>query len=111
MANAIKVIGYSMTIPTPMRELRFIPENMSAGKAEQFFIKKRDSDIPNYLKNEYERARAICKYIYTCGGELKSIRHSDAISIEITASFRNLEDMNSFNNTWHEAIKGAMIKF
>ena len=97
---------HSATINVPLAEPNRIIDGQSIYEAEGEYIKKRDEQITNVKKAEYDKVRAILKAASTCGATLGTQKFEYG-TLTITLHFATLAELDYFEMNAPKMIMGA----
>ena len=86
---------HSAAIKIPMTEPNTFKENVTIDEAEKEYIQKRDEQILNTKKAEYDMARAVLKAAQTCGATLGSLDTMYG-TLTINLHFTTLAELDYF---------------
>lgn len=99
---------HSATIKIPLSEPNEIKEEKTIYEAEVEYIQKRDEQILNTKKAEYDMARAVLKAASTCGATLVS---QDIMygTLTLTLHFATLAELDYFEANAISMIMGSAM--
>ena len=78
-------------------------------EGEKFFTMERQSESNHDRKVEFDRARALMKWAYTCNGELHGVRQYDG-EMFVFVEFVNKSSMKEFIKYLVLNVEGATMK-
>ena len=100
---------YALTVSIPMQTVIIFPKEQNIYEAEASFVAKRDRENDHAKKVEFDRARALLKYAYTCNAVLNGIWYKDQ-KLKITLVFYTLESLIDFRDTMGSAVSSSTMK-
>jgi len=100
---------YIITVSIPMEAHIAITHWQNIGKAEKYFIEKRDIATEHEMKVEFDRARALLKWASCSNAALVEMRNADH-KIKFYFSFSSAEDMFAFRDSMSINVSNATMR-
>ena len=104
-----EVVSYIAKVAIPMSNPFVTGGVKTLYEGEHFFMQMRDLESKHDRQVEFDRARALMKWAYSCNGELHGMRQSDGIMYTYV-EFRDLESMREFTGSIKVNVNGATMK-
>lgn len=104
-AKTISFERYTVTVSVPMHQsLISLSIYSSLNQAVSKFTTLCKYSKNTEFRENYERARMVCKYAHACGGELQELQNAEG-ALRIVLSFSTIEMLNHFANTVGKAME------
>lgn len=103
------VKSYIIKVSIPMKAPFVTGDYHNLSEAERFYITMRDCESNHDRKVEFDRARALMKWAYTCNGELHGVRQYDG-EMFVFVEFVKKSSMKEFIKYLVLNVEGATMK-
>ena len=90
-------ITHYLVVSIPLENPIIIVKNQNVGKAEAYFLSKRDQEGDDSRKAEYERARSLLKWAGCCNAHLLGM-HNEEHKLVFKFAFDTFEEVYRFED-------------
>ena len=108
-SSTIVVEDYRATIAIPMAAKLLIPKVQDIAAAEEFFTRKKRNESNHGKRVDFDRARALSKWVKDCNGILCEMGKRQS-KLYVTIAFKDKDDANRFLKYLIQNVEGATEK-